>query len=47
MVELGVATSHLNGGVLSVDETLKRLNARRRPENKIAEYVLNGSLGDG
>lgn len=36
VVELCVATSHRNGGVLSLDEVLLRLNHRRRPDNQIS-----------
>lgn len=35
VVELCVATSHRNGGVLSLDEVQRRLNARRRHDNQI------------
>lgn len=35
VVELCVATSHRNGGVLSLDEVQRRLNARRRLDNQI------------
>lgn len=36
VVELCVATSHRNGGILSLDEVLLRLNHRRRPDNQIS-----------
>lgn len=36
VVELCVATSHRNGGVLSLDEVLLRLNHRRRQDNQIS-----------
>lgn len=36
IVELCVATSHRNGGVISLDEALRRLNHRRRPDNQIS-----------
>ena len=38
IIELCVATSHRNGGVLSIEEVLKTLNRRRRPDNQISEY---------
>ncbi|KAL7641953.1 UNVERIFIED_CONTAM: hypothetical protein RMT77_007827 [Armadillidium vulgare] len=37
IVELGVATSHQNGGVLPMQDVIRRLNLRRREENKISE----------
>ncbi|XP_047493278.1 vacuolar-sorting protein SNF8-like isoform X2 [Penaeus chinensis] len=36
IVELCVATSHRNGGVLSMDEVLRKLNQRRRQDNQIS-----------
>lgn len=35
VVELCVATSHRNGGVLSLEEVQRRLNSRRRHDNHI------------
>ena len=40
VVELCVATSHRNGGVLSLEEVLLKLNHRRRPDNQISRYPL-------
>lgn len=39
VVELCVATSHRNGGILSLDEVLLRLNHRRRMDNQISRFV--------
>lgn len=36
IVELCVATSHRNGGVISLEEVLRRLNHRRKPDNQIS-----------
>merc|ERR1711970_1683047 len=36
VIEVCVATSHRNGGVVAVEEVLKRLNQRRRPDNQIS-----------
>ncbi|KAK7083770.1 ESCRT-II subunit protein snf8 [Halocaridina rubra] len=36
IVELCVATSHRNGGVISLDEVLSKLNHRRRPDNQVS-----------
>ncbi|XP_053633622.1 uncharacterized protein lsn isoform X3 [Cherax quadricarinatus] len=36
IVELCVATSHRNGGVISLEEALRRLNHRRRQDNQIS-----------
>jgi len=36
VIEICVATSHRNGGVVAVEEILKRLNQRRRPDNQIS-----------
>ncbi|KAG7157338.1 Vacuolar-sorting protein SNF8-like [Homarus americanus] len=36
MLELCVATSYRNGGVILLEEVLRRLNQRRRPDNQIS-----------
>ncbi|XP_066954642.1 uncharacterized protein lsn isoform X2 [Macrobrachium rosenbergii] len=36
IVELCVATSHRNGGVLSLEEVIRKLNHRRRQDNQIS-----------
>lgn len=36
IVELCVATSHRNGGVLSLEEVIRKLNHRRRPDNQVS-----------
>ncbi|CAL4126127.1 unnamed protein product [Meganyctiphanes norvegica] len=36
VIEVCVATSHRNGGVVAVEEVLKRLNQRRRHDNQIS-----------
>lgn len=39
IVELCVATSHRNGGVISLEEILGKLNHRRKPDNQISVLV--------
>ena len=40
LVELGVATAPINGGVIKMREALNRLNKYRRREDHLTEYII-------